>query len=119
MRSGPSGKSDDGRLRFTRYRHPRLRHSRSPPPPRDRLLEGAGAANGRSSRIGQLETGRPTVEKQAGLARFVKVPTADGKGREFNLWIVGDAGGFQVLRFTGSYLQTQRGTAIIAEALAE
>jgi hypothetical protein len=31
-----------------------------------------------------------TVEKQAGLARFVKVPTADGKGRELNLWIVGD-----------------------------
>ena len=60
-----------------------------------------------------------TVEKQAGLARFVKVPTADGKGPEFNLWIVGDAGGFQVLRFTDSYLQTQRGKAIIAEALAE
>ena len=60
-----------------------------------------------------------TVEKQAGLARFVKVPTADGKGREFNLWIVGDGDGFQVLRFTDQYQQTQRGKAIIAEALAE
>jgi hypothetical protein len=36
-----------------------------------------------------------------------------------NLWIVGDAGGFQVLRFTGWYLQTQHGKAIFAEALAE
>jgi hypothetical protein len=53
------------------------------------------------------------------LARFVKVPAADGKGRELNLWIAGDAGGFQVLRFTGQYLQTEAGKAIIAEALAE
>ena len=43
---------------------------------------------------------RSTVEKQAGLARFVKVPASDGKGHELNLWIVGDAGGFQVLRFS-------------------
>jgi hypothetical protein len=60
-----------------------------------------------------------TVEKQAGLARFVKAPAADGKGRELNLWIVGDAGGFQVLRFTDRYLQTQHGKAITAEAIAE
>ena len=60
-----------------------------------------------------------TVEKQAGLARFVKAPAADGKGRELNLWIVGDAGGFQVLRFTDWYLQTQHGKAITAEAIAE
>jgi hypothetical protein len=60
-----------------------------------------------------------TVEKQASLARFVKVPGADGKGRELNLWIVGDAGGFQVLRFTDGYLQTQHGKAIFAEAVAE
>src|SRR5499426_703662 len=60
-----------------------------------------------------------TVEKQAGLARFVKVPAADGKGHELNLWIVGDAGGFQVLRFTDWYLQTQHGKAIFAEAVAE
>jgi hypothetical protein len=60
-----------------------------------------------------------TVEKQAGLARFVKVPAADGKGREFNLWIVGDGGGFQVLRFTDAYSQTQRGKALLAEALAQ
>jgi hypothetical protein len=60
-----------------------------------------------------------TVEKQAGLARFVKVPAADGKGHELNLWIVGDAGGFQVLRFTDWYLQTQHAKAIFAEAIAE
>jgi hypothetical protein len=53
------------------------------------------------------------------LARFVKVPAAGGKGPEFNLWIVGDGGGFQVLRFTDQYLQTQRGKAIVAEALAQ
>jgi hypothetical protein len=41
------------------------------------------------------------------------------KGGEFNLWIVGDAGGLQVLRFTDSYLQTQRGKGIIAEAMAQ
>ena len=57
--------------------------------------------------------------EKAGLARFVKVPAADGKGHELNLWIVGDAGGFQVLRFTDWYLQTQPGKAIIAEAVAE
>jgi hypothetical protein len=51
--------------------------------------------------------------------RFVKGPAANGKGAELNLWIVGDAGGFQVLRFTDSYLQTQRGKAIIAEALTQ
>jgi len=36
-----------------------------------------------------------------------------------NLWIVGDAGGFQVLRFTTGNLQTQHGKGIIAEAVAE
>src|SRR5215813_11191312 len=120
MRCRPSNKSDDGRLRFKRFRHPRLRHSRSPPPCGDRVLEGAGSANGLSSRIRQLVTWRrSTVEKQAGLARFVKVPAADGKGQELNLWIVGDAGGFQVLRFTDGYLQTQHGKAIFAEAVTE
>jgi hypothetical protein len=53
------------------------------------------------------------------LARFVKVPAADGKGHALNLWIVGDAGGFQVLRFTDAYLRTQLGKAILAEAVAE
>ena len=52
-------------------------------------------------------------------ARFVKVPAADGKSRELNLWIVGDAGGFQALRFTDQYLQTQQGRAVVADALAE
>jgi hypothetical protein len=53
------------------------------------------------------------------LARFVKVPTADGKGHELNLWIVGDAGGFQVLRFTDWFSKTEQGRAIFAEAVAE
>lgn len=80
------------------------------PAPRKAFLPGSGSWSPGVDR---------TVEKQAGLARFVKVPAADGKGRELNLWIVGDAGGFQVLRFTDSYLQTPRGKSIIAEAVAE
>jgi hypothetical protein len=36
-----------------------------------------------------------------------------------NLKIVGDAGGFQVLRFTDWYSQTPHGKAIFAEAVAE
>ena len=80
------------------------------PAPRTAFLPGSG-----SWKPG-IDT---TVEKQAGLARFVKVPAANGKPREFNLWIVGDAGGFQVLRFTDAYMQTQRGKVIITEALAE
>ena len=60
-----------------------------------------------------------TVEKQAGLPRFVKVPAADGKGRELQLWLVGDAGGFQVRRFTDEFLKTKSGKAINAEALRE
>jgi hypothetical protein len=58
-----------------------------------------------------------TVAKQSGLARFVKVPAANGKGHELNLWIVGDANGFQVLRFTDDFLQSNPGKAIHAEAL--
>ena len=60
-----------------------------------------------------------TVEKQAGLARFVRVRSPDGKGHEINLWIVGDAGGFQVLRFTEEFLRTQTGKAVRDEALKE
>jgi hypothetical protein len=80
------------------------------PAPRTAFLPGSGSWSPGVDR---------TVEKQAGLARFVKVPAADGKGRELNLWIVGDAGGFQVLRFTDWYSQTQHGKAIFAEALAD
>ncbi len=80
------------------------------PAPRTAFLPGSGSWSTGVDR---------TVEKQAGLARFVKVPAANGKGPELNLWIVGDAGGFQVLRFADSYLQTQRGKVIIAEAVAE
>ena len=78
------------------------------PAPRTAFLPGSGSWSPTVDR---------TVEKQAGLARFVKVPAADGKGHELNLWIVGDAGGFQVLRFTDEFLQTRHGKAIHAAAL--
>jgi len=80
------------------------------PAPRMAFLPGSGSWSPTVDR---------TVEKQAGFARFVKVPAADGKGHELNLWIVGDAGGFQVLRFTDDFLQTQHGKAIHAEALTD
>jgi len=78
------------------------------PAPRTAFLPGSGSWSPTTDR---------TVEKQAGLARFVKVPAADGKGHELNLWIVGDAGGFQVLRFTDDFLQRNPGKAIHADAL--
>ena len=78
------------------------------PAPRKAFLPGSGSWSAKVDR---------TVEKQAGLARFVKVPAANGKGHELNIWIVGDANGFQVLRFTDDFLQTQNGKAIHAEAL--
>ena len=80
------------------------------PAPRRAFLPGSGSWSPTVDR---------TVEKQAGLARFVKVPAADGKGHELNLWIVGDAGGFQVLRFTDEFLQKNPGKAIHAEALKD
>ena len=80
------------------------------PAPRTAFLPGSGSWGPGVDR---------TVEKQAGLARFSKVPAANGKGRELQLWTVGDGGGFQVLRFTDWYLQTQHGKAIFAEAVAE
>ena len=80
------------------------------PAPRTAFLPGSGSWSPTVDR---------TVEKQAGLARFVKVPAANGKGHELNLWIVGDAGGFQVLRFTDEFLQTKPGKAIHAEALRD
>jgi hypothetical protein len=78
------------------------------PAPRMAVLPGSGSWSPGVDR---------TVEKQAGYARFVKVPAANGKGHELNIWIVGDANGFQVLRFTDDFLQTQNGKAIHAEAL--
>src|SRR5689334_13832639 len=80
------------------------------PAPRTAFLPGAGIWSPTADR---------TVEKQAGLARFVKVPAANGKGHELNLWIVGDGNGFQVLRFTDEFLATQHGKAIHVEALRE
>jgi hypothetical protein len=78
------------------------------PAPRTTVLPGSGSWSPGVDR---------TVEKQAGLAHFVKVPAADGKGHEFNLWVVGDGNGFQVLRFTDDFLNTQRGKAIHAALL--
>jgi len=79
------------------------------PAPRTAFLPGSGSWSPGVDR---------TVEKQAGLARFVKVPTADGKG-QLNLWIVGDGGGFQVLRFSDEFLQTSAGASINADALQQ
>src|SRR5260221_435397 len=76
------------------------------PAPRTAFLPGSGSWSTGVDR---------TVEKQAGLARFVKVPAANGKGPELNLWIVGDAGGFQVLRFADSYFAKAPGKAVIPE----
>src|SRR6476659_9382412 len=78
------------------------------PAPRTAFLPGSGSWSPGVDR---------TVEKQAGLARFVKVPAADGKGHELNLWIVGDGGGFQVLRFTRDFLETNPGKDIHAASL--
>ncbi len=64
------------------------------PAPRTAFLPGSGSWTAGIDR---------TVEKQAGLARLVKVPAANGKERELQLWIVGDGGGFQVLRFSNGF----------------
>ncbi|HMH17102.1 MAG TPA: hypothetical protein VK572_03035 [Burkholderiales bacterium] len=57
-----------------------------------------------------------TVEKQAGMPRFVRARAANGKGHELNLWLVGDGNGFQVLRFTDEFLKTRQGKALHDEA---
>jgi hypothetical protein len=80
------------------------------PAPRTAFLPGSGSWSPGVDR---------TVEKQAGLARFVKVRAADGKGHDLDLWIVGDGNGFQVLRFTDHFWKTQRGKGIHAEALGD
>ena len=80
------------------------------PAPRTAFLPGSGSWSPGVDR---------TVEKQAGLPRFVKVPAANGRGHEMQLWIVGDAGGFQVLRFSRAFLGTPAGAAIHAEALKQ
>jgi hypothetical protein len=80
------------------------------PAPRTAFLPGSGS----------WEPGADeTVERQAGLPRFVKVPAANGKGHELNLWLVGDGNGFQVLRFTDDFLRRNPGKAIHAEALRD
>jgi hypothetical protein len=80
------------------------------PAPRTAFLPGSGSWSPGVDR---------TVEKQAGLPRFVKARAADGKGRELNLWLVGDANGFQVLRFTDDFLRRQHGKEIHAQALKD
>jgi hypothetical protein len=77
------------------------------PAPRTAFLPGSGSWSPGVDR---------TVEKQAGLVRFVRARGAHGKG-ELNLWIVGDGNGFQVLRFSDEFLRTHRGHEIIDEAL--
>jgi hypothetical protein len=64
-------------------------------------------------------TGNRTVEKQAGLPHFVKARSADGKGHELQLWIVGDGDGFQVLRFTDEFQQRTPGKAVFAETFQD
>ena len=71
--------------------------------PRTRMLPASGSWRAGVDR---------TVERQAGLPRFVKVPARNGKPPEWNLWIVGDGGGFQVLRFTDAFLQTPTGSSL-------
>lgn len=78
------------------------------PAPRTAFLPGSGSWAPNVDR---------TVEKQAGLPRFVKVPAADGRGHDMHLWIVGDAGGFQVLRFSREFLRSRTGAAIHADFL--
>jgi hypothetical protein len=80
------------------------------PAPRTAFLPGSGSWSPNVDR---------TVEKQAGLARFVKVRAAHGRGNEMNLWIVGDAGGFQVLRFSDEFLRTKMGRDINDDATQE
>ena len=75
------------------------------PAPRDAFLPGSGSWSPGTDR---------TVERQAGLPRFVKAPAADGRGHELQLWLVGDGNGFQILRFTDDFWKTQRGKAIHA-----
>jgi len=80
------------------------------PAPRTAFLPGSGSWSPGVDR---------TVEKQAGMPRFVRARAANGKGHELNLWLVGDGNGFQVLRFTDDFLQRQHGKAIHAEALKD
>jgi hypothetical protein len=80
------------------------------PAPRTAFLPGSGSWSPNVDR---------TVEKQAGLARFVKVPAANGRGHDMHLWIVGDAGGFQVLRFSRQFLATRAGAEVHADALKD
>ena len=84
------GRVYDIRARFTRWRSP----------------IGKGRLRAPPSRIGQLVAGRrTTVEKQAGLARFVW--THHGRG---------DGNGFQVLRFSDDFLKTRRGRELVDAA---
>jgi hypothetical protein len=80
------------------------------PAPRTDFLPGSGSWSPGVDR---------TVEKQAGLTHFQKVPADGTHGRELHLWIVGDGNGFQVLRFTDSFMQTMAGNAIHADAVRD
>ena len=71
-----------------------------------RSRTGRGRLRGRLSFPDQVAGGRVSIEPSKSKLvwrAFVKVPAADGKGHELNLWIVGDGSGFQVLRFTNAF----------------
>jgi hypothetical protein len=80
------------------------------PAPRTAFLPGSGSWE---------EGADETVERQAGLPRFVKAKAENGKGHELQLWIVGDGNGFQVLRFTDHFWSTQNGKAIHASTVED
>jgi hypothetical protein len=79
------------------------------PAPRTAFLPGSGSWSPGVDR---------TVERQAGLPRFVRARSSDGKGQELQLWLVGDGNGFQVLRFTDDFMKSKLGKAIHADAVA-
>jgi hypothetical protein len=101
------------------------------PAPRTAFLPGSGSWSPPSNGVSVDRT----VEKQAGLVRFVKVRSRHGKEHEWkgddwwrrdegkkdelNLWIVGDGNGFQVLRFSEDFLKSRRGKELIEDALKD
>ena len=49
-----------------------------------------------------------TMDRLAGYPRFVKVPANEEHGRELQIWIVSNDNGFQILRFTNAFLESQK-----------
>jgi hypothetical protein len=78
------------------------------PAPRTAFLPGSGSWGPAVDR---------TVEKQSGLPLFKKVPAANGKGRELQLYTVGDGNGLQILRFSNGFKALHKG--LFEKALQE